>query len=80
MIRRTVHAFSVSDFILRLIEARGEPGIFCYRIGVDILSAGRAHLFSPVAKPASWSGRIRNQVACSTLFSIFSARFSTLKD
>ena len=43
---RALHLLPVSTLLLLLIEAGGDPGIFCYRMGVDILSAGRAHFFA----------------------------------
>ena len=85
----------VSTLLLLLIEAGGDPSIFCYRMGVDILSAGRARLLAPVPGLANWAKmaslaamtvaaqrppRIRNQVACSNLFSTFSAHSTILKD
>ncbi len=42
---RALHLLPVSTLLLLLIEA-GDPGIFCYRMGVDILSAGRARFFA----------------------------------
>jgi hypothetical protein len=44
---RAFHRLPVSTLLLLLIEAGGDPGIFCYRMGVDILSAGRARFFTP---------------------------------
>jgi hypothetical protein len=44
---RALHRLPVSTLLLLLIEAGGDPGIFCYRMGVDILSAGRARFFAP---------------------------------
>jgi hypothetical protein len=75
--------------LLVLIEAGGDPSIFCYRMGVDILSAGRARFLAPAPWVANLATltlaarrpqRIRNQVACSNLFSIFFARSTILKD
>jgi hypothetical protein len=43
---RALHLLPVSTLLLLLIEAGGDPGIFCYRMGVDILSAGRAGFFA----------------------------------
>jgi hypothetical protein len=43
---RVFHRLPVSTLLLLLIEAGGDPGIFCYRMGVDILSAGRARFFA----------------------------------
>ena len=89
LIRRSLHRLPVSTLLLVLIEAGGDPSIFCYRMGVDILSAGRARFLAPgpwVANLATLTlaarrpQKIRNQVACSNLFSTFSARCSTLRD
>lgn len=83
MIRRTFNAFSVSTSLLRLTEARGELAVFCYLMGVDIFSTGRARNDAPLselAERASLAVRTRNQVACSNLYSTFSALFLTLKD
>jgi hypothetical protein len=46
---RAFHRLPVSSLLLRLIEAGGDPGIFCYLMGVDILSAGRARFFAPAS-------------------------------
>ena len=51
MMPRALHRLHVSTLLLLLIEAGGDPGIFCYRMGVDILSASRARFFAP-APPA----------------------------
>ena len=42
----------VSSLLLLIMEAGGDPGIFCYRMGVDILAAGRARFFG--APAAGW--------------------------
>ena len=73
LVRRTLHRLPVSSLFFLFINSGGDPGIFCYRMGVDIFSAGRARFSVPM------SGT-RNLLACSTLFSTFSARFSNLKD
>ena len=70
----------VSTLLLLLIEAGGDPSVFCYRMGVDILSAGRLRFAAPIPGVANVASLIRNQVACSNLFSTFSARFTTPKD
>ena len=89
VMRRSLRRLPVSTLLLVLIEAGGDPSIFCYRMGVDILSAGRARFFAPtpwVANLATLTSaaqrpqRIRNQVACSNLFSTFSVRSTILKD
>jgi hypothetical protein len=49
---RALHRFHVSILLLRLIEAGGDPSVFCYRMGVQILSAGRARFFAPVSRVA----------------------------
>jgi len=71
--------------LLLLTEAGGDPGIFCYRMGVGILSAGGGRFLAPAPSLASAAvGELaqpkRNQVACSNPSSIYSDRFSTLKD
>ena len=43
---RALHLLPVSTLLLLAIEAGGDPGIFCYRMGVDIFSAGRARFFA----------------------------------
>jgi hypothetical protein len=68
---------SVSTLLLALIEAGGD------RMGVGILSAGQARFLEPAVESANFqtpASPKRNQLACSNLFSTFSARFSTLKD
>jgi hypothetical protein len=80
---RALHRLHVSSLLLRFIEAGGDPSVFCYRMGVHILSAGRARFFAPAPRLSNWLANLattRNQVACSTLFSIFSTRFSTQKN
>ena len=66
--------------LFRLTEAGGDPGVFCYRMGVDIFSAGSARFLCPFPDVAAFAKRKRNQIACSTLFSTFSAPSSTPKD
>jgi hypothetical protein len=81
--RHALRLLPVSTLLLGLIEAGGDPSIFCYRMGVDILSAGQARFLTSATRLANLPGLTivkRNQVACSTLFSTFSARFSILKD
>ena len=89
VMRRSLRRITVSSLLLLLIEAAGDPSIFCYRMGVGILSAGRARFLAPgpwVANLATLRlaarrpQKIRNQVACSNLFSTFYARCSILKD
>jgi hypothetical protein len=77
---RTLHRLHVSTLLILLIEAGGDPSIFCYRMGVDILAAGRSCFTPPIPGVASVASLIRNQIACSNLFSISSTRFTTLKD
>ena len=72
-LRRTFHRLPVSSLLLYFINSNGDPCIFCYRMGVDILSAGRARFSDSLPRP-----RIPN--ACSNLFSTFSTRFSTRKN
>ena len=38
----------VAILLLRITEAGGDPGVFCYRMGVDILVAGRGHFLVTV--------------------------------
>lgn len=38
----------VAVLLLRFTEAGGDPGVFCYRMGVDILAAGRSHFLVAV--------------------------------
>jgi len=89
VIRRTLHRFPVSTLLLVFIETAGDPSIFCYRMGVDILSAGRALFFAPDPGLASLAATTlaarrshgtRNRVTCSNLFSTFSAHSTILKD
>ena len=85
MIRRSPQLAPVCTLLLVLTEAGGDPGVFCYRMGVDILSADSGRFLAPVNVMAGLAKRTfaiskRNQVACLNLFSTFSARFSTPKD
>ncbi len=73
LLRRTLRRLPVSTLFVLVVNSGGDAGVFCYRMGVDIFSAGRARFSVPM------SGT-RNLLACSTLFSTFSARFSNLKD
>jgi len=85
MIGRTLRLAPVCSLLLVLTEAGGDPGVFCYRMGVDILSVDSVRFLAPVNVMAGLAKRTfgiskRNQVACSNLFSTLSARFSTPKD
>lgn len=85
MIGRALQTRPICTLLLALTEAGGDPGIFCYRMGVDILSTDDGRFLAPVNAVAAMAKRIlamwqRNQVACSNLFSTFSARFSIQKD
>ena len=85
MIGRALRLTPVCSLLLVLTEAGGDPGVFCYRMGVDILSTNSGRFLAPVNVMASLAKRTlaiskRNQVACLTLFSTSSARFSTQKD
>ena len=85
MIDRALRLTPVCTLLLVLTEANGDPGVFCYRMGVDILSADSGRFLAPVNAMAGLAKSTfalskRNQVACLTLFSTFSARFSTPKD
>jgi hypothetical protein len=42
MIHRPLYRFPVSSLLFLFINSGGDPAVFCYRMGVDILSAGRA--------------------------------------
>jgi hypothetical protein len=82
-VRRSLRRLPVSDFFVMFADAGGDPGIFCYRMGVGILSAGHARFIAIPRKPKAPKGEtalMRNQVACSNPFSIFYARFLTQKD
>jgi hypothetical protein len=85
MIGRTLRLAPVCTLLLVLTEAGGDPGVFCYLMGVDILSVDSGRFLAPVNVMAGLAKRTfaflkRNQVACSNLFSTLSARFSTPKD
>lgn len=85
MIGRTLQMTPVCSLLLRLTEAGGDPTIFCYRMGVGFLSTNNGRFLAPVDVMAGLAKRTlaatkRNQVACSNLFSTFSARFSIQKD
>jgi hypothetical protein len=85
MMVRALQSQPVCTLLLVLTEAGGDPGIFCYRMGVGILSTDRGRFLAPVNAMAGLAKRTlaiskRNQVACLNLFSTFSARFSTPKD
>jgi hypothetical protein len=43
MTPRRLHRIPVSTLLTLFINAGGDPSVFCYRMGVDILSAGREH-------------------------------------
>jgi hypothetical protein len=81
MIGRALKLSPVGNLLLRLTEAGGDPGIFCYRMGVDLLSTDNGRFLAPVSVMARWAARTlavskRNQAACSNLYSIFSTGFS----
>ena len=85
MMSHTLRLAPVCTLLLVLTEAGGDPGVFCYRMGVDILSVDSGRFLAPVNVMAGLAKRTfaltqRNQVACSNLFSTLSARFSTPKD
>lgn len=80
MISRSLERLPVATLYVCLIDAGGDPAVFCYRMSVDIFSAGRERLQVPAPWLASWAVTKRNQVACSNLFSTFSTRSSTQKD
>ncbi len=81
MIGRALQLTPVCNLLLRLTEAGGDPGIFCYRMGVDFLSTHNGRFLAPVNVMANWAACTlvvskRNQVACSNLFSTFCTSFS----
>jgi hypothetical protein len=81
--RQILWLLPVSILLLALIEAGGDPTVFCYRMGVGILSAGQVRFPKSATRLAELpvlTTLKRNQVACSNFCSTFSARFSTLKD
>jgi hypothetical protein len=85
MIGGTLRRAPVCTLLLILTEAGGDPGVFCYRMGVDILSVDSGRFLAPVNVMAGLAKRTfafskRNQVTCSNPFSTLSARFSTPKD
>jgi hypothetical protein len=85
MILRALQSSSVGTFLIVLTEVGGDPCIFCYRMGVGLLSADNGRFLAPVTVLAAVAKRTfaltkRNQVACSNLFSTFSAHFLTPKD
>jgi hypothetical protein len=80
MISGSLAGFPVCTWLIRLIDAGGDPGVFCYRMGIDIFSAGRERFFVPAPWVAHGAAVKRNQDACPNLFSTFSTRFSTQKD
>lgn len=85
MIERALQIKPVCALLLGLTEAGGDPGIFCYRMGVDLLSTSNGRFLAPVNMMADLAERTlavskRNQAACSNLFSTFFTRFSIPKD
>jgi len=81
MTRRALALPPVCNLLLRLTEAGGDPGIFCYRMGVDLLSTDNGRFLAPVDVMAHWAARTlavskRNQAPCSNPFFIFSTAFS----
>jgi hypothetical protein len=88
MIGESIGPMSVSTLQLRLIEAGGDASVFCYRIGVDFLSAGHERFVADgpmednlIAMKTAVQRPFRtgNFFACN-LFSTFSTRFSIQKD
>jgi hypothetical protein len=81
MIGRALQLTPVCNLLFRLTEAGGDPGIFCYRMGVDLLSTDNGRFLAPVSVMARWAQRTlavskRNQAACSNLYSTFCTGFS----
>lgn len=67
---------SVCTLLVVLTEAGGDPTVFCYRMGVGMLSTDDGRFLAPVNAMVKLAGRSqaiwkRNQVACSNLFSTF---------
>jgi hypothetical protein len=79
MISRALLRQPVTTLLLCVIDAGGDPGVFCYRMGVDIFSAGRERFLMPAAWVAHRAAVKRNQDACGKPFSNFSTRCSTRK-
>jgi len=79
MISRALLRQPVTTFLLCVIDAGGDPGVFCYRMGVDIFSAGRERFLVPAHWVAHRAAVKRNQDACGKPFSNFSTRCSTRK-
>jgi hypothetical protein len=81
---RSFYRLPISTLLLLFFEAGGDPTVFCYRMGVGIFSTSRARFITPALSVAGLDAEQplarRNQVACFNLFSIFSSRFSILKD
>ena len=50
MISRSLNGVPVSTWLLRFTEAGGDLGVFCYRMGVDVFSAGRAQFGVAVSR------------------------------
>jgi hypothetical protein len=80
MTSRSLERLPVAALYVSLIDAGGDPAVFCYRMSVDIFSAGRERFLVPAPWVANWAVMKRNQVACSNLFFTFYTRSSTLKD
>src|SRR5262245_57198763 len=81
MIHRALRISPVCTFLLVLTEVGGDPGLFCYRMGVGFLSADNGRFLAPVNVMAGLAKRTfavakRNQAACSNRFSTFSTSFS----
>ena len=80
MIRFGVLLAALGSLIFLWHECGQDPGVFCYRMGLDIFSAGRERFLVPAPWVAHWAAVQRNQDACCNLFYTFSTRFSTQKD
>ena len=57
MIERALKLSAVGNLLLRLTEAGGDPGIFCYRMGVDLLSTDNGRFLAPVSVMARWAAQ-----------------------
>ena len=78
-IRRAFNRLPVSSLFVWFVNSNGDPSILCYRMGVDIFSAGRERFLVPAPWVAHRAAVKRNQDACGKPFCNFSTRCSTRK-
>jgi hypothetical protein len=64
-----LHLTPVAIFLLRITEAGGDPSVFCYRMGVDILAASRGH-FLVVLPPIALRSRFKLTASLSRRISL----------